>query len=90
MAEAALFDITEGWTKKIGPITLRNNGDPVDLTGLPIRLILRGKNGAEIIIPEEDIELLPQTGATLGQVYFIPPTTWRGTWYIFPTGEPQP
>lgn len=69
---AVLFEITEGWTKRIGPLTLRNNGAAIDLTGMTIQLIMRGRNDVEILIPTSRVEKEPQTGATLGQVFWQP------------------
>lgn len=73
---ALLFTITQGWTKELGPFLLENNDAAVDLTGMTVRLMLRG-NGAPQFIPgsgqvRKDAD---QAGAGRGRVYYKPTAT---------------
>ena len=43
----SLVTITEGWTQEIGPFTVRNNGTPVDLTGLTPNVTLWIRSSAD-------------------------------------------
>ena len=70
---AVILQLTEGWTKPVGPVTLRNAGAPINLTGKNPRLIFRGKSGSEVIVATDDLDIAEQSGATLGQVSFVPP-----------------
>jgi hypothetical protein len=74
---AELLDITQGWTKQLGPFTLRNDGVPVDLTGLTVRLLLRGKGMPQFIPVSGQIQIDPDQSelGNRGQVYYKPAAT---------------
>ena len=75
---AELFDITQGWTKVLGPFVLKNDGAALDLTGLTVRLMLRGK-GLNVFIPASgQITVDPDQVTNRGHVYYKPGATdWR-------------
>lgn len=64
-----LFDITEGWTGTLGPFTLRIDGDPLDLTGFTVELVLHDCRGALVnVLGNVTVDADPTTG----QVFYTP------------------
>lgn len=74
---AILLSITQGWTQRLGPFTLKVDNEPLDLTGMEVRLFLRGKPreaGASGVLAETDGDVVadPDQVANTGQVYWDP------------------
>lgn len=65
-----LLEITEGWQGTLGPFTLRVDGEPIDLTGLTVTLVMRRQSGA-VVTPGGSITVLNQI-TNKGQVTYAP------------------
>ncbi len=65
---APLVSIVEGWTGAL-PFTLKADGTPVDLTGLTVRIILKGQDGT---VFKNTSSGLTVTGSTSGQLEYAP------------------
>lgn len=70
---ALLFTLTEGWTKELGPFTIRLNGAPLDLTGLTVELMLRPLLTETYSTTAGEVRVdTDQVGMGKGQVYWKP------------------
>ena len=65
-----LLELTEGWTGPL-PFTLKADGNPVDLTGMTVELILTDTNGSQV----NTAGLVTVTTATSGLVAYAPART---------------
>lgn len=68
MSLPALTDIVEGWTGAL-PFTLKADGDPVDLTGLTVSIILKDVHGTVI---KDSTSGVAVTDTTAGGVAYTP------------------
>lgn len=66
----ALTEVVEGWTGAL-PFTLKADGDPVNLTGLTVSIVLRDARGATILDTSSSGSV-SVTGATDGEVEYLP------------------
>jgi hypothetical protein len=69
---STLVEIAEGWTDELGPFTLEADGSPVDLTGLTVSLVLRGRDGT-LVTTTDDTRI--DDDPTSGKVYYTPDAT---------------
>jgi len=71
---AELFSIVEGWTKELGPFTLKIDGVPPSLLGMTVALQLRPvKRPGLFSDGTGDVRLAQTTDALAsGQVYYKP------------------
>ena len=102
---SVLMTITEGWTKRLGPFNLKNNGESIDLTGTTVRLLLRSSASADWVDVEGDVQVDPDQVANKGDVYYTPDAAdfraLHGPYYVrfevedsegisyFPNGDPD-
>lgn len=66
-----LMSIVEGWTGAL-PFTLKSDGDPFDLTGLTIQIVLKNRAGT---IVKQSSSGITVTGSTSGQLEYQPATS---------------
>lgn len=66
-----LISIVEGWTAPI-KVTLLVDSQPVDLTGLTVKIVLKNAEGT---IVKDTTEGITITGSTAGQVEYAPATS---------------
>lgn len=66
-----LVKITEGWSQEIGPFTLRAQGDPVDLTGMTVALIVRSAATFKIVNSGR-VRVASNQTTNPGQVFWRP------------------
>jgi hypothetical protein len=63
-----LMSIVEGWTGAL-PVTLLADGDPIDLTGMTVKIVIKNNLGSII---KDTTEGITVTGTTVGQVQYSP------------------
>lgn len=68
---AKLFEVVEGWTQELGPITLKMDGVALDLTGLTVVLALRG-NDDQVITIAGSTRVASNQVTEKGHVYYTP------------------
>lgn len=66
---AKLLEIVEGWTDELGPFTLKADGTAIDLTGLTVELVLKGRDGVAVTTTGNT---RVDDDETTGQVYYQP------------------
>lgn len=68
---APLMSIVEGWTGAL-PFTLNADGEPFDLTGLTVEIILKSADGTYV---QQDATGVSVTASTAGEVQYEPTST---------------
>lgn len=73
---AELFKLAAGWTRELGPFTLRNAGVRFNLGGYTVSLLLRALSSGEVATytTASGVRVAEQAGETVGDVYFAPPS----------------
>jgi baseplate upper protein BppU len=66
-----LMSIVEGWTGAL-PFTLKTDGDPFDLTGMAVEIVLKNRSGS---IVKQSSSGITVTGSTAGQLTYSPATS---------------
>lgn len=65
----ALTEVVEGWTAAL-PFTLKGDGDPVDLTGLTVAVLLKDARG--VYLRNDTTAGVSVTNATGGEIEYTP------------------
>src|SRR6185369_690538 len=65
-----LLTLTSGWGGRLGPFTLKLNGQPFELTGFNIELLIHDNRGLPVVLKGSIVTVDPGLG--VGQLFYDP------------------